>query len=235
MSNPFCLIKVSKQTFKGFLVLLTLLVFSSCGGGGGGGSSGPSNGKSAATGIRIINAALDYPALQINSAEAGVVSKANFSEVAYHGALSSGSVNLVVTTSANALAGLWSGGTELSKNQHKSILVYGGYANKDLAFALLNDAGIEPPDGQAAVRVINGVSGSAPLVASAVGLPSTSAASVGTSSEYIFIPAGTYEFSVSSGNSVIGKVSGVVESGGSYSVVSYGAAGYFVTSNLLQD
>ena len=100
---------------------------------------------------------------------------------------------------------------------------------------MINDAGISPGDGQAAVRIINGVTNSSPLAVSVVGQNSTGVASVGTSSEYVLFPAGAYDFLVVSGSSLIGKLSATIKSGATYSVVSYGAAGYFVTSNLLQD
>ena len=233
---------IKKAGAKKMLLLSSMFFLFSCGGGGGsGGDQSSASGSNAApTGIRIINAALDYPAMQLRagqaaSADAGTLSTAKFSEVVVHGAAPTGSLNLTVTTAANPLAVLWNGGTELNKNQHKSILVYRGFADKDLAFTVLNDAGVNIAEGQAALRVINGVTNSGSLSAAAVGFPTTGAASLGTSSEYSFFPAGTYDFAISSENSVIGRVSASLESQKSYSLVSYGAAGYFVTSNILLD
>lgn len=223
---------------KKILLLSSVFLLFACGGGGGGSGgdkSSASSSDSAPTGVRIINAALDYPAIQVSSIEGGVLSTAKFAEVAIHGAVSSGAVNLAVATAANPLALLWSGGTEFGKNQRKSLLVYRGFADKDLAFTLLNDSGIEIPDGQAAVRVINGVVNSGRLSAAAVGFKATGVASLGTSCEYSFFPAGKYDFAISSEGSVIGRINASLEAQKSYSLVSYGAAGYFVTSNILRD
>lgn len=220
-----------------FLITVCLSALTACGGGGGGGgdSSGSSNGKSAETGVRIIHAALDLSALQVSSGVAGVLSSADFGAIAYHGNVMAGPASLVLSRVSNPLASLWSSTSEIAKGQHKSVLVYGGYQDQEIRVSLIDDSPKSSDRSLAALRVINGITNASQITVAATGLAPTAPATLGSASLYSLVPAGSYDFSVTSGSGALGETSGTLQAGNSYSVVSHGTAGYFVTTNLLQD
>lgn len=221
-------------TFFRLTVLFVLFSIVACSGGGGD-SGGSKNGRSAATGIRLIHAALDFPPLQINTAQGGVASSGSFGEPAFHGGPGAGQVNFVVAPVANPAQGLFTAATSLVGGQHRSVLAYAGFETQDIRFNVIDDRAASVPAGQSAVRVINGVSNTSTVKVQVGAAATTAAAPLGAASEYVLVPSGPYDLVLSSGSGQIGKVGGVLESGASYSVVGHGAGGYFVTTKLLLD
>lgn len=217
--------------------LILVLIFSiiSCSGGGGSSSENSSAGQNAPTGIRVINAALDFPALQVKGSDGLVISSASFAEHSYHGAVVTGENAFTVVSVKSTGTALLSRNLTFEEDQRKTLFAFNGYQDQDLRFKVLDDASIEIPEGSTAVRFINGITNSSEASVLVPNVLNTNSVGTGSVTSYEFLPPGSYEFLISSATGNLGKTSGAVEQGKAYSIVGHGAAGYFVSTNLLED
>jgi hypothetical protein len=230
---------LNQVIFRFAFVFVSILCLLSCGGGGGSSNSGSGSTQNGSTqnadqGVRIIHAALDFGPLAIFAAS-GSVAQARFADKSYHGFLQSSLQNLVLAPSANPAAPIWSSAVEISGGTRKSVFVYGGYKTQDLGITLLEDAPAIPEKSFAYVRFVNGLVSDSSAQVQIPTLVQTSAVGLGKASAYVTVPAGIYDFVVSSAGADVGRTNAVVKAGAAYSVVSHGAVGYLVSTSLLQD
>jgi hypothetical protein len=126
---------------------------------------------------------------------------------------------------------------EIARSERRTVLIYGDTAALGLRAALLPDGASEVPSGQAAVRLIDGVTVASALRAELGSNPIAVRAPFGTASEYVLLPAGEVSFRVEreADRRFIGSGSFPAASGQSYSIFVGGEMEYFTQLRVLID
>jgi hypothetical protein len=205
------------------------------GGGGGGGSGSDDGGPAAATGVRILHAAIDAPPVEVvSSSSEGVIDSARFAESSAYGGLATGAQNLLVRPRLEAARTLGAFDVVVAQGERRSLLLF-GEEETGLQSALLLDTPGEIPGGKGVVRVVNGVASSSAIAVTITGAETGVDLPRGAASSYQPITAGPQTITVRSGERTVFSGARVFEAGKPYSVLVAGEAGYFVTVTLLND
>jgi hypothetical protein len=190
-----------------------------CGGGGGGGS-GTDQGldRLPPSGIRVIHSDIDESPVRL----------AIGSQVS--GNVRFGDRGAYIPISGDVQAGLFTANTDnlvdsnpITINQRKSILIANG-------LNVLDDFSGDIPSGFARVRVIHGVKNISEL--SVKVNDKTFSVGFGAGSDYIEIPAGKFDYLVTSSGSRIAGGSFEAQSGKPYTVLITGESGYLVIKRV---
>lgn len=222
------------MSYRGYRVMLALLMVTGCGGGGGGGGSA-GGGDSADTGIRVLHAVIDAPPLElVVSGAPKVIQTARFGERVHYGAIGSGPQVVTVRRVGESARVGSEFGVTVANNDRRSVLVF-GEEETALGTVLFEDSPGEVPSGKAVVRVVNGVA-SARRVAVSVGDDDDEREiDLGQSSPYLPVSPGASTVTVRDGAGTILTAARAFEVGRAYTVLLAGERGYFVTATVLVD
>ena len=225
--------------------LCALMIFSlyagllaSCGGGGGGGEGG--SGASAATGVRILHAAIDHAPFGVYSSNKidGAVQRARFGESTLYSALSTGEQVVSLSPAAVSSEVAASFTIDVKKHERRSVLVFGGEAfSSGLQTRLLDDAHETPQAGSALLRTVHGAYGASEFRVIVDGNVFSAGIGFGEDNGYREISAGVHEISLyrATDGARIAGIAPILESGKAYTLLAAGHIGYFITTPLLED
>lgn len=231
-------------------VLLAPILFSmlfGCGGGGGGsGSSGAAarsvlegDTRSSATGVRLLNGAVDSaPVDLISSLSDSPLTTTRFSLEAGFAAVATTPQVISVVPAGSASPRLFSQEIALVKNEHLTILLFGDIESIGLQTAVIPDRRV--PDlagGEAALRIIHATNKALNLDGLLNGVEVISNAPFGGASPYSRVAAGTQTVTArrSSDSFVLFSGSLQLDGGQNYSLFVTGEAGYLTVARLLKD
>jgi hypothetical protein len=209
---------------------------SACGGGGGGGGGGGSEGDSA-YGVRVLHAAIDGVPVDLSSSSssAPLLSQQVFAGTKGYRGLPDGiqTLSLTRTQTPSDVKGTFSVGA--TSNDRYTILLYGDTTTFGLRTRLIKDE-IPELNGNAAIRVINGVTKAAEVTVT-VGSSSAQSVAFGGDSGYILTAPGAV--TITAARSVDGSPlqSGPITLAGdtAYTLLLAGEVGYYVKSVLFTD
>ena len=214
-------------------LLLTTQFLISCGGGGGGGGNGSDRG------IRLFNAAIDLPPLELLSRQSDIVqilTRARFGEQVSYAALPSGEQ----TVSANPLfAGSpVASAIELNYegNERFIYLIYGDTNALGIRGTLIPVEEHSLESRQSHIRVLHATGLAAEInVTLSNGIQESAA--FGTASRGATIPAGPLSFTAQRSVDGLTLTSGalIAEDGAQYTVVIFGEAELFVSAAVIRD
>ena len=221
------------KKITGIAVLLAFV--SGCSGGGGGNGEG----SSAATGIRILHAAIDHaPLVARSSLDAETdVQRTMFAEAAKYGELAAGPQIVQVMEVSRPGQALFSFDLEVKKNERRSLLVFGGPTTRDgFQARMIQDAPPAAEQGKASLRVINGADNAFQVEVRIDGNPSDYLG-LGEDSAYTQLPAGAHTVVIkrTEDDKRLAQISPVLEEGKAYTFLLAGDGDYFVSPILLED
>ena len=224
------LLKVTLGAGFGLVMSLSL---ASCGGGGGGGGSGSSR-----TGARLLHGSIDSAPYNLISSNdpTVVVATARFGEASDRRGIGKGEQILSIGITKGAEPNKFSFPITVDKGFKQSILLFGNVEDGNLGANLINDDAGEIPSGSSMVKVINGVNSAAAVIATLTGIEPVEV-SFGSSSEYVQISPGVYDFTVkrkSDGNQFYSSQV-TFEKNKAYSLWIGGEGQYLVSVKQLQD
>jgi hypothetical protein len=217
--------------------LVTILCFFLLGCGGSGGSSGSSKG-SADTGARVLNASIDLPPVSLTtSAKVGqTLSTTKFAESTGFAELPKGEQTISIQT-VDGGSGPFNFSVSIEDRDRVQVLIYGSREVFGINATLLESKKLEIPDGFAAVRVANGVTGTDTVQGSIGTSELPAAVSLGNASKHLFVPFGAtlIKLTRSADSKVLANQQLNVENGKSYTFVLNGEVDYLVVGNLVED
>lgn len=223
---------MKKSIYYGILGLSLFAVFG-CGGGGGGSGSG--GGSSAATGVRVLHAAVDAPPLEVvSSTGGGVVSTARFGENTLYGGLGTGAQTLIVRPVLESGRTVGAFDVTVGKNERRSIVVYGTEAG-GLRSSVLDDAPGEIPAEKAVVRFVNGLAGASDIAVTVTGGEAGVDLAPGSASIHQPVAPGAQTITVRSPSRTVFSGARVFEATKAYTVLVAGEDRYFTTVVVLED
>jgi len=229
------------------VVFCSIFLLLACGGGGSSSDGDNTNassifgssGRSASTGIRLLNGAIDASPIDLRSSlKTDSLQTARFG-LATNFVGVSGDLQLIsVAPSKHLTPTLFAQDLTLNKNERHTILLYGDNDSFGLSTMLLPDSRpTELGSNEAAIRIIHAVTHAAALDASTLTDNLVSAVPFGRASAYTIVASGSHSLTIK--RSVDGRVifSGTIELSGkrSYSFFICGELNYFVKTNLLED
>ena len=213
-------------------LILSIILLSSCGGGGGGGGSGNASGPQ--TGVRFLHTAIGTSPLSISidGAETGSTAT-KFGEASTVNNIGTGAAHSVsIYRKGIPTDSVYNGAITISNNEVATILLYGSAGTKS---ALVSKAYPVISNNEFLIRLVNGDEGESGLAINAGN--KTASATLGTSSSWLSIPAGTNNTFTVTENGGGAVFSGVVEGAGGhrYTVVVGGKGGYWLQNFVVEE
>jgi len=216
------------------LVGLSLVALLGCSGGGGGGSDS-GGGSSAATGVRVLHAAIDAPPLEVvSSLSGGVVGTARFGESALYGELGAGAQTLLIRPVLESGRTVGAFAVTVANRERRSIVVY-GTEGSGLRSGVLDDAPGEIPADKAVVRVVNGLAGASDIAVTVTGGEAGVDLVPGSASIHQPVAPGAQTITVRTPSRTVFSGARVFAVGKAYTILVAGEAGYFSTVTMLED
>lgn len=213
-------------------IICVVLLASGCGGGGSGGGS-------TETGIRLLHAAIDAPPLELvlESESPTLLSTTRFLEPGVYAPVNKGPLLLRIRPVLRQTAAVPDLQFEIAASERRTVLIYGDTAALGLRTTLLTDRATEIPSGQAAVRLIDGVTVASALRLEIGSAPISVRAPFGTASDYVMLPAGEVSFRIEreADRRLLGSGSFLASPGQSYSIFAAGEMEYFTQFRILND
>ncbi|MDC0357498.1 DUF4397 domain-containing protein [Oligoflexia bacterium] len=223
---------------KNSAIIVLCLVLSACGGGGGG-----SDGGSAASGIRVLHAAVDTAPLDIVSALAPevIVGTTRFAQLSPYLQFPEGAQDLVLTKAKTTAPQLFSLPLEVTKGMKNTVLVFGNQDDLGLRIVRFdNDASALAEalvDGQSGVRVVHGVVGAGHISVSLGGEKLFASIPFGGVSEYLLLDSGSQSLLAirAADKKTLKSAALNFESKRVYTVLVSGEAEFYVVVRAYQD
>ena len=215
------------------IVVAALIMAALPGCGGGGGSSA----GQAATGIRILHAAIDITPAEVVLSSGAVIAQERFGGQARYFSLPTGKQGLVVRPLNHPENQLGQFEFNVNQGERRSILVTAAVAGFPARAQLIEDFHEKPPANQALLRIVHGLAGAAGIVALVDDTEISESISFGSASAYAAIGVGQHQVSVvrAVDRQVATSVAVTLEAGRCYSLLAAGEQQYFAKAILFED
>ncbi len=223
-----------KASLLQICAVLFLCFLPSCGGGGGGGGEGSND----SDGVRVLHGALELAPLDIFVVgETETVQSVRFAGESFYRSIVKGPVSLQLTVRNRPSQVVRSIDFESSAGVRYTVFAAGSESSSaGLSVRLFTDDPGDIPDGEGALRFLHGTVGASSLLFRLSDGNSTTVPFGGVS-QYRFLPAGIYQFTVvrEADGRALGSGEVTIENGGAVSLVFSGDTEQFVTAQVYPD